>query len=57
MILGHSLYLSRSEVLYLLLLFCCYVMSDSVAPWTEACQSSLSFTISMFAQIHVLGAI
>ena len=27
-ILGRSLYLSRSEVLYLLLLFCRYVMSD-----------------------------
>ena len=29
----------------LLLLFSYFVMSDSVTPWTAACQSSLSFTI------------
>ena len=28
------------------LLFSCSVMSDSVTPWTAACQASLSFTIS-----------
>ena len=30
----------------MLLLFSCSVMSDSVIPWTAACQVSLSFTIS-----------
>ena len=30
----------------LLLLFSLSVVSDSVTPWTEACQDSLSFTIS-----------
>ena len=29
-----------------LLLFSCYVMSDSVTSWTAACQASLSFTVS-----------
>ena len=28
------------------LLFSCSVMSDTVTPWTAACQASLSFTIS-----------
>ena len=31
---------------YLWLLFSHSVMSDSVSPWTAACQPSLSFTIS-----------
>ena len=30
----------------LLLLFSCFVVSDSATPWTAACQSFLSFTIS-----------
>ena len=30
----------------LFLLFSCSVVSDSAAPWTAACQASLSFTIS-----------
>ena len=43
-----------SIVLYwLLLLFSCSVVSDSATPWTAACQASLSFTISQFAQTHV----
>ena len=29
-----------------MLLFSCSVVSDSVTPWTTACQASLSFTIS-----------
>ena len=29
-----------------LLVFSCSIMSDSVTPWTAACQASLSFTIS-----------
>ena len=29
------------------------VMSDSAIPWIAACQASLSFTLSQFAQIHV----
>ena len=29
-----------------MLLFSCLVVSDSVIPWTAACQASLSFTIS-----------
>ena len=47
---------SQDQVLHLvfmshqpsLLLFGCSVMSDSVTPWTAACQASLSFTISFF---------
>ena len=30
----------------MLLLFSCSVVSDSVTPWTVACQASLSFTTS-----------
>ena len=33
-------------IVLLLLLFSCSVTSDPVTPWTEACQASLTFTIS-----------
>ena len=37
---------SSSKILCLLSLFCHSVLSNSVIPWTTACQASLSFTIS-----------
>ena len=36
-----------------LLQFSCSVVSDSVTPWTAACQASLSIINSEFAQTHV----
>ena len=31
---------------YILLLFSCYILSDSATPWIAARQASLSFTVS-----------
>ena len=36
-----------------IMLFSHKVLPNSATPWTAACQDSLSFTISEFAQIHV----
>ena len=40
-----------------LLLFSCSVVSNSATPWTAARQSSLSFTVSQFAQIQCIESV
>ena len=49
---GISNGLPWTELLYILL-FSHTVVSDSVAPWTTACQASLPFTVSLFKLMSI----